>query len=44
MHEMICFSNIPNNFLKESNDALPFGERPNYMENWQSIYDNPNTN
>jgi predicted esterase YcpF (UPF0227 family) len=38
---MICFSNIPNKVKKNGNDALLFWEHPNYMENWQSIYDNP---
>jgi hypothetical protein len=41
MHVMICFSNILNKVIKKSNDALPFWKHPNYMENWQSIYDIP---
>jgi hypothetical protein len=26
---------------KKSNDLLLFWERPNYIENWEIIYDNP---
>jgi hypothetical protein len=37
---MICFSTIPNKVQNNNNDALFFGEDPNYIENQQNIYDN----
>jgi hypothetical protein len=41
MRVMISFSNISNKVNKGSNDLLPFWKNPNYMENWESKYENP---
>ena len=41
MRVMICYSNIPNKVNNKNNDLQPFWEHPNYMENWEEIYDNP---
>ena len=41
MRVMISFSNIYNKVNKKNDDLLPFWKNPNYMENWESKYDNP---
>jgi hypothetical protein len=41
MHVIICYSNISNKVNNKNNDLQPFWEHPNYMENWEGIYDDP---